>query len=47
MFQILKFSVHNLIYHINITQCPVFGSYKQKTFNQLFCTTVCSLKMDQ
>jgi len=47
MFQILRFAVHNAIYHTNITQCPVFSSYKQKTFNQLFSSTVCSLTMNQ
>jgi hypothetical protein len=30
MFQILQFSVHNSIYHTNITQCPVFTATSRK-----------------
>ena len=47
MFHILRLSGHSSICHINISQCPVFNSYKQKTINHLFCTTVCSLMMTQ
>ena len=33
MFQTVQFSLHNSVYHINIKQCPVFGSYVHKTLS--------------